>query len=132
MSQVYTLAEVSKHNTKDDLWIVLHGKVYNVSKFVEEHPGGEEVLLEQAGQDATESFEDVGHSDEARAILDEVTAANQPRYLIGTLDPNSATTSTKKNVLPSSRPTPASEGNALRILLPALIIGGYVAFKLLA
>lgn len=32
--------------------------------------GGEEVLLDVAGQDATEAFEDVGHSDEAREILE--------------------------------------------------------------
>lgn len=31
--------------------------------------GGEEVLLDVGGQDATEAFEDVGHSDEAREIL---------------------------------------------------------------
>lgn len=34
-----------------------------------QHPGGEEVLLEQAGADATESFEDVGHSTDAREML---------------------------------------------------------------
>jgi cytochrome b5 len=34
------------------------------------HSGGEEVLLDIAGQDATEAFEDVGHSDEAREILE--------------------------------------------------------------
>lgn len=39
--------------------------------------GGEEVLLDVAGQDATEAFEDVGHSDEARETLDQL--------LIGTL-----------------------------------------------
>ncbi|KAI4831079.1 hypothetical protein KUCAC02_002680, partial [Chaenocephalus aceratus] len=33
------------------------------------HPGGEEVLIEQAGSDATESFEDVGHSTDAREML---------------------------------------------------------------
>ncbi|CAG8715350.1 30299_t:CDS:2, partial [Racocetra persica] len=33
------------------------------------HPGGEEVLLDEAGQDATEAFEDVGHSEEALEIL---------------------------------------------------------------
>lgn len=38
--------------------------------FVDEHPGGEEVLLDVGGQDSTEAFEDVGHSDEAREILE--------------------------------------------------------------
>lgn len=33
-----------------------------------QHPGGEEVLREQAGGDATESFEDVGHSTDAREM----------------------------------------------------------------
>lgn len=37
--------------------------------FISQHPGGEEVLLEQAGGDATESFEDVGHSTDAREML---------------------------------------------------------------
>lgn len=37
--------------------------------FIWQHPGGEEVLLEQAGSDATESFEDVGHSTDAREML---------------------------------------------------------------
>ena len=38
--------------------------------FVDEHPGGEEVMLDVGGQDSTEAFEDVGHSDEAREILE--------------------------------------------------------------
>lgn len=46
----------------------------------EEHPGGEEVLPEQAGGDATESFEDVGHSSDAREML--------KQYYIGDVHPN--------------------------------------------
>ncbi|RJE21508.1 Cytochrome b5 [Aspergillus sclerotialis] len=64
-----TLKEIAEHNTKKDLYLVIHEKVYDCSRFVDEHPGGEEVLLDVAGQDATEAFEDVGHSDEARETL---------------------------------------------------------------
>ncbi|KAH7397342.1 cytochrome b5-like heme/steroid binding domain-containing protein [Pyrenochaeta sp. MPI-SDFR-AT-0127] len=66
----FTYSDVSEHNTKKDLYIVVHDKVYNASSFVDEHPGGEEVLLDVGGQDSTEAFEDVGHSDEAREILE--------------------------------------------------------------
>ncbi|KAF2670581.1 cytochrome b5 [Microthyrium microscopicum] len=65
-----TYADVSAHATKKDLYMVIHDVVYNATPFVDEHPGGEEVLLDVAGQDATEAFEDVGHSDEAREILE--------------------------------------------------------------
>jgi len=66
----FTFTEINTHSGKKDLYIVIHDKVYNVTSFVDEHPGGEEVLLDVGGQDGTEAFEDVGHSDEAREILD--------------------------------------------------------------
>ncbi|KAI9493577.1 cytochrome b5-like heme/steroid binding domain-containing protein [Zychaea mexicana] len=80
---VYSLEDVSKHQSKDDLWMVIHNKVYNVTAFVQEHPGGEDVLLDESGKDATEAFEDIGHSDEAREILE--------KYLVGELDEKSRT-----------------------------------------
>ncbi len=63
-------SELAKHASLKDLWVAVHGKVYDATSFVSEHPGGEEVLMDVGGQDATEAFEDVGHSDEAREILD--------------------------------------------------------------
>uniref|UniRef100_A0A4W4FYW2 Cytochrome b5 heme-binding domain-containing protein n=1 Tax=Electrophorus electricus TaxID=8005 RepID=A0A4W4FYW2_ELEEL len=65
----YTLEEVQTHNMSKDAWLIIHEKVYDITSFLEEHPGGEEVLLEQAGGDGTESFEDVGHSTDAREML---------------------------------------------------------------
>ncbi|XP_038557428.1 cytochrome b5 [Micropterus salmoides] len=65
----YTLEEIRVHNMSSDTWLIIHDKVYDITRFLEEHPGGEEVLLEQAGADATESFEDVGHSTDAREML---------------------------------------------------------------
>lgn len=61
----FTEADLAQHSKRGDLWIAIHGEVYNVSAFLEEHPGGEDVLMEQAGLDATEAFDDIGHSEEA-------------------------------------------------------------------
>ncbi len=45
--------EVAKHNTRDDCWVIISGQVYDVTDFLEMHPGGVGVILQQAGQDAT-------------------------------------------------------------------------------
>ncbi|XP_075849915.1 cytochrome b5 isoform X3 [Microcebus murinus] len=76
----YTLEEIQKHNHSKSTWLILHHKVYDLTKFLEEHPGGEEVLREQAGGDATENFEDVGHSTDAREL--------SKTYIIGELHPD--------------------------------------------
>uniref|UniRef100_A0A3P8RVS5 Cytochrome b5 n=1 Tax=Amphiprion percula TaxID=161767 RepID=A0A3P8RVS5_AMPPE len=64
----FRLSEIEEQNSFKSTWIIVHHRVYDVTKFLEEHPGGEEVLREQAGGDATESFEDVGHSTDAREM----------------------------------------------------------------
>lgn len=86
----YTLEEVQTHNMSKDTWLIIHDKVYDITHFMEEHPGGEEVLLEQAGTDATESFEDVGHSTDAREMLQQ--------YYIGELHLDDRKKVSKKEV----------------------------------
>ena len=44
-------------------------QVYNVTEYLDDHPGGEAILLGVAGTDATSAFEDAGHSDDARETL---------------------------------------------------------------
>ncbi len=44
-------------------------KVYDVTKYLEEHPGGSEVLLDHGGKYADEMFEDIGHSGDAKEKL---------------------------------------------------------------
>ena len=62
--------EVKEHKSKNKgVWVVINNKVYDVTQFMDDHPGGEEVLLEQAGGDATEAFEDVGHSEDAKKLM---------------------------------------------------------------
>lgn len=42
---------------------------YDITEFLDQHPGGEEVVLETAGTDASGAFDDVGHSSDARDML---------------------------------------------------------------
>lgn len=65
----YTVEEVAAHKKDDDMWLIIDGIVYNVTKFIDEHPGGIEVLKENAGKDASTAFANAGHSSEAKKQL---------------------------------------------------------------
>uniref|UniRef100_A0A667GJ73 Cytochrome b5 reductase 4 n=1 Tax=Lynx canadensis TaxID=61383 RepID=A0A667GJ73_LYNCA len=54
-----TEEELKKHNTKDDCWICIRGFVYNVTPYMEYHPGGEDELMRAAGSDGTDLFDQV-------------------------------------------------------------------------
>lgn len=93
-----TLEELKQHKDGKSLWMAIHDKVYDVTKFLEEHPGGEEVLLEQGGGFATEAFEDVGHSTDARELMEQ--------YEIGELPENERETKKpSKQTLPTEQPS---------------------------
>merc|ERR1719247_1291049 len=51
-----TLADVAKHTTKGDCWVVVNGVVIDVAGFLAEHPGGELAILTFGGKDASEEF----------------------------------------------------------------------------
>lgn len=127
-------------------------QVYDVSSFMDDHPGGDEVLISAtgkishslsvnigslilntlctvvwmrilfgifAGKDATNDFEDVGHSDSAREMMD--------KYYIGDIDPS--TVPRKRAYIPPQQPaynqdkTPEFIIKILQILVPLLILG---------
>jgi len=73
------LAEVAWHDTPGDCWFVIHDYVYDCTEFLKSHPGGQDILLEYAGRDATLAFIGTGHSAIARTTLE--------RYKIGELPP---------------------------------------------
>ncbi|XP_052571986.1 cytochrome b5 reductase 4 isoform X2 [Peromyscus californicus insignis] len=54
-----TEEELKTHNKKDDCWICIRGLVYNVSPYMEYHPGGEDELMRAAGADGTDLFNEV-------------------------------------------------------------------------
>ena len=67
--RLISLDEVRDHCSLEDGWMVLFDRVYNVSHLVRLHPGGEEVMADYLGYDATIAFQGVGHSKAASRML---------------------------------------------------------------
>lgn len=82
MAKLFTRAEVAKFTGTNGTapYLILHNVVYDVTAWLHEHPGGNTILLENAGADATVPFEDQGHSKVAVEI--------RKQYAIGELVPN--------------------------------------------
>lgn len=54
----FSYEEVTRHNKEGDTWVIHGGKVYDVSNFLERHPGGKDILLNNSGQDVTSTMND--------------------------------------------------------------------------
>ena len=52
--KTFTAAEIAKHKEEEDCWLVIHGKVYDVTPYLDEHPGGPEIMVSNAGAEAGE------------------------------------------------------------------------------
>lgn len=77
-----TAGEVASHNTLQNCWLIISGKVYNVTSYISQHPGGAQMIVNQCGKDGTTAFATKGgsggnHSNNAYSLLN--------NYLIGTL-----------------------------------------------
>ncbi|KAI0602478.1 FMN-dependent dehydrogenase-domain-containing protein [Biscogniauxia sp. FL1348] len=81
MTRTWKLSDVSEHKSQDDCWIILHGKVYDITSFLPKHPGGRDLLLQNAGQDASRAF-DLVHPPE---ILEDYLA---PKQHLGKVEPS--------------------------------------------
>ncbi|KAE8407338.1 hypothetical protein BDV37DRAFT_279871 [Aspergillus pseudonomiae] len=119
--EIISKREAANHTTKKDLWVILHNQVYNVTPYIEDHPGGVSILLESAGQDCTEAFEDIGHSTDAREVLE--------KYLIGRVPDDERTETLVKTVaevIPQDdRETESQNINKkhIRVMLPTISTG---------
>lgn len=117
--KVFGFEEVGKHNVAKDCWLIIAGKVYDVTPFMDEHPGGDEVLLAVTGKDATSDFEDIGHSESAREMME--------KYHIGEID--DSTIPAKRTFVPHQQvPHGPDKDNdflikILQFLVPIMILG---------
>ena len=76
--KMYSYQEVARHNKDDDCWIIYKGQVFDVTNFLNEHPGGPLLITDYAGKDATRPFDEQDHSKSATLMLES--------YLLGNLD----------------------------------------------
>lgn len=72
---------MSLHKSEESCWIVLNGKVLDVTDYLEEHPGGVNKIMEWAGRDATKAFKEANHS------MDAIQTSE--KYFIGNVEKSS-------------------------------------------
>lgn len=79
-SKIYTEEDLAPHNSLKSCWVTRNGKVYDVTEFLVDHPGGEDLIIKHGGKDVEEAMKDKLehlHSDSAYEMLEE--------YMIGRL-----------------------------------------------
>ncbi len=63
---IFTQAEVMKHNTAESCWLTANGVVYDVTSYIRKHPGGANAILRHGGQECSRDFK--FHSQKAHYI----------------------------------------------------------------
>jgi cytochrome b involved in lipid metabolism len=86
-TSIYTLATIGKHDTATDCWSAVNGKVYNLTAWVGNHPGGAAVITGMCGLDGTGSY---AGKHKGSATAD----AYLGQFVIGNLDPTVAAAAT--------------------------------------
>jgi len=71
----FTMKEVAKHNTMEDLWIIVDERAYDITRFVKRHPGGVGPVINMAGKDCTDVFANYHAARVYKLML--------PQYLVG-------------------------------------------------
>ncbi|KAF4501904.1 L-lactate dehydrogenase (cytochrome) [Fusarium agapanthi] len=99
-TRIVSLDDLKQHNTANDCWIAVHSKVWDITHFINEHPGGPEVLLNLAGSDATELYNDVHAPD----IIEDLPSDK----LVGLLEESAISRPTPRNTETDPVPTPTS------------------------
>lgn len=101
---ILSKTELAKHNSGKSCWILISGKIYDVTTYINQHPGGANEILPTCGTDATAAYDTKGrpngspHSSNAETLL-----AN---YLIGNLNQTITTSPNNPTTPPITNPNP--------------------------
>jgi alkylation response protein AidB-like acyl-CoA dehydrogenase/predicted heme/steroid binding protein len=94
MSKTFTTGDVASHNKPGDLYIIVDGDVYDLTKFQDEHPGGKKILQRVAGKDASKQF--------WKYHNEGILKKYKQKLLVGSLD-----SKPKEEPKPEAKPAPA-------------------------
>ncbi|KAH9599868.1 Cytochrome b5-like heme/steroid binding domain [Trypanosoma melophagium] len=118
----YKWEEIRQHNKDTDCWVVLYDRVLDVTKFLNEHPGGLDPINDLGGYDITNSFESIGHSSSA--------LARSKEFIIGDLDKDAPPPVVQRKAFKED--VPLTKYKAGGEMIPVqYIIGGLMALLLL-
>lgn len=97
-----TIQEVQKHNQSSDCWAIVNNKVYNVTSYLNNHPGGPQTILPYCGADMTVAFDTKGGRGSHSSVADQELAS----LLIGQLGStvNTQTVQSLQNLQISNAP----------------------------
>jgi len=99
---VLSPAEIGKHNNVNDCWLLVGGKIYNVTSYIYQHPGNADTIIPYCGKESSEAFANKGanspHSSQATSLLNS--------FFIGNLNDN-----IKSGTLPGNPQTINNNGN---------------------
>ncbi|GIX65112.1 cytochrome b5-like heme/steroid binding domain-containing protein, putative [Babesia caballi] len=80
--------EVAKHTSANDCWVIYKGNVYDVTRYLDVHPGGRQHLLDHAGTDLTEQFLEVHPWVNAEFLLKSLYVGKLKSDNFGTVKPS--------------------------------------------
>ncbi len=94
---VLDAATIARHNTAADCWLIISGKVYAVSGYLNAHPGGRSIIIPYCGRDATQAFATQGGQGSHSSFASQQLG----NYLIGTVGGTTTTAKVQQIITPT-------------------------------
>ena len=124
MAKTFTLEEIKKHTTDQSMWLLVGGRVYDVTAYKDDHPGGDLVFRQNCGRDATKEWEEVGHTPGAEKLMSQYHIGN----LEGATLRKMKTPETVSEVTPRGLPKQGSNTWGMIPFLIVVILSIYARF----